>query len=99
MEIMFCLSSSRIEQLVSCKIKSGKNIMYTFTSMVHIANVYIILYGWLLHSQYRLFTIFDLRRLNGLATRRQAFGLFSWILIGQTRRLILSANHNATESS
>ena len=28
---------------LSAKIKSGKNIMYAFTIMVHVANVYIIL--------------------------------------------------------
>ena len=44
-------------------------------------------------------TMFDLCRVNGLAVRRQAFGLFDFIVIGQTRQLILSANHNPTSVS
>ena len=44
-------------------------------------------------------TMFDLCRVNGLAVRRQAFGLFDFIVIGQTRQLILSANQNPTEPS
>ena len=41
----------------------------------------------------------DICRLNGLPARRSDFGLFSWILIGQTIQLILSAHHNQSESS
>ena len=33
-------------------------------------------------------TMFDLSIVNGLAVRMHAFGLFNWIVIGQTRQLI-----------
>ena len=36
---------------------------------------------------------------NGILLRRQTFGLFNWIVIGQTMQLILSANHNAPEQT
>ena len=32
-------------------------------------------------------TMFNQCRVNGLAVRRQAFGLFNWIVIGQIRQL------------
>ena len=39
-------------------------------------------------------TMADSCMVNWLVLKTRAFGLYSWIVIGQTRQLILSANHN-----